>query len=72
MLERLSRLMPRVEVVARRLRLSTQRRVVIRWPTPPDCDEDEPPIREIDHTGDDPGPEKLPPAELRAWKRAYV
>lgn len=44
-------------------------RWAIRWPRPPDHDEDEPPIREIDHTDDDPGPAELPSPELYAWKR---
>jgi hypothetical protein len=69
MLERLSRLMPGVEVAVRRLRFSTERRVAITWPTPPDWDEDEPPIREIDHTDDDPGPEELRGGELRTRQR---
>ena len=70
MLERLSRLMPSFQAAARTLRSPTERRRAIRWPTPPDFDEDEPPIREIDHTDDDPGPEELRGGQLRAGHRA--
>jgi hypothetical protein len=37
-----------------------------RWPTPStDWDEDDEPVRDIDHTDDDPGPDVLPGIELR-------
>ncbi len=39
-------------------------RSAIQWPVPPDWDEDEEPVREVDHTGDDPGPEDLDGAEM--------
>jgi hypothetical protein len=47
-------------------------RWAIEWPSPPDCDENESPIREIDHTHDNPGPEELRGAELRAGKRGRI
>jgi hypothetical protein len=32
----------------------------VPWPQPDEgWDENEPPVKEIDHTGDDPGPERL-------------
>jgi hypothetical protein len=67
MLERRSRatrLIPHVGNVFSIRDLLTKRQHLIAWPTPPNWDEDEPPIREIDHTDDDPGPEKLPDPEL--------
>jgi len=42
------------------------------WPSAPDWDEDEPPVREIDHTEDDPGPDQLPEPELREWSRGQA
>jgi len=37
------------------------------WPLPPEWDENEEPVREIDHTDDDPGPDRLREPELREW-----
>jgi len=41
----------------------------INWPALPDH-EVEPPIREIDHTGDDPGPEEIRGPELHLGQEA--
>lgn len=54
-------------IEAFRLRLSGG--VETAWPLPPECDESESPVREVDYTMDDPGPEHLPGPVLRGWIR---